>query len=405
MVTEAWSRIDSIWVPVATNLKKWVTKGLQAVRAQSTEEKRGEIRSDPKSMTDKLQDHNKEKKNQKIDILSEETNNDKGKANWYPTTKDPQRADETALVHPAIAKLLGTTNPHNKRAADEMERKQKRTLVHPRVTTQPKGPLMIKGEGWASSDGTDTNGGKWTPCPEKIIPIKEKQGSIVENSKQAKTQASIRIKERSRMGTIHKIETIQKAGDRKRLAEKLETQDSNTGIPRKIKREQVGKESEAQISSKDNQGEEAERNHGKESKEDEMYDTWEIVPSEELRPKNEQVMTTEEKETDEQAGKPEGVIVTPSELETRKKGRQVVTENPLTDRIREEPNEYSAITDYVEGKAKKEASLGEFDEWTLIETPSYTTREVHEDRMETHNKESGTVQMKPRDMNMDKPTY
>ena len=42
---------------------------MQAVRAQSTEEKGGEIRSDPKSMADKLQDYNKERKNQKVDIL------------------------------------------------------------------------------------------------------------------------------------------------------------------------------------------------------------------------------------------------------------------------------------------------------------------------------------------------
>ena len=114
-----------------------------------------------------------------------------------------------------------------------------------------------------------------------------------------------------------------------------------------------------------------------------------------MEKKIELIMTTEGKENDEQAGKPEEVIATPPELETRKERRQVVTEKPLIDRIREEPKEYSAIPDYVEGKPKKEASIGEFDDWILIETP----------RLETYNKESGTTQMKPRDMNVERTTY
>merc|ERR1712115_663276 len=134
-----------------------------------------ETRSDPKSTTDKPQDHNKEKRNQKNDIPSEETNDEKEEVNWYPTTKDSDRADEKTLVHPAIAKLLGAANPHNKRAADEAKGKQRGTLVLPRVTTQPKGQLMIKGEGWASSDRTDTNEGDWTPYPEKIMLSKERK--------------------------------------------------------------------------------------------------------------------------------------------------------------------------------------------------------------------------------------
>ena len=92
--------------------------------------------------------------------------------------------------------------------------------------------------------------------------------------------------------------------------------------------------------------------------------------------------------------------MSPSELETRKKGRQVATENPLTYRIREELNEYSATTSYDESKVKKGASLGEFDEWTLVENRDYVVRKVSEDRLETNNKESGTIQVKPMDMNV-----
>merc|ERR1712013_326316 len=262
IVTEVWSRPYSMWVPVATNLKEWVTKGLQAVRIQSMEE--GETELDAKDMTDKLQDHKKEKRTdpkrrddklqvddnkkekQMNDTLSEEAN-----------TKDPQRTDEMALVHPATTSLLENTNLQNKRAADELEEKLKRTRVHPRVTTQPKGQLMIKGEGWASSDGTDTNGGKWTPCPEKII---RKPGSMIENNKQTKAQASNKNKEHNRMETIHRIETLQKGEDSKRLASKLESQDSNTWVTHKMKRE----EKEDQMDSEENQEEEAERYDGKE---------------------------------------------------------------------------------------------------------------------------------------------
>ena len=295
-------------------------------------------------------------------------------------------------MHPAIAKLLGAANPHNKRAADEAEGKQRGTLVLPRVTTQPKGPLMIKGEGWASNDRTDTNDGDWTPYPEKIMLIKERQGSIVESNKQAETQASIM--------TTHKIETIQKAGDRKRLAGEQETQDPNRGIPCKIKREQVRKENE----------------------EDEIYNTWEIVPSEELiprvttieeketneqvrKPKDKRVVTTEEKEADEQPDGLEGIMRRPPELETRNEGRQIAAENPPTYRTREELKEYWAATGCDENKVKTEVPLGEFDEWMLVENRDYAERKAPDDRLETNKKEPGIVQAKPRDVNVDELTH
>ena len=325
-------------------------------KLQDHKEEKG---TDPKRRDDKLQVDDNKKEKQMNDILSEEAN-----------TKDPQRTDEMALMHPATTSLLGATNPQNKRAADELEKQLKRIRVHPRVTTQPKGRLMIKGEGWASSDGTDTNGGKWTPCPEKII---RKPGSMIENNKQTKTQSGNKNKEHNRMETIHGIETLQKGKDSERPASKLESQDSNTWVTHKMKRE----ENEDQMDSEENQEEEAERYDGKEDKEDGIHDTWELVPLGEKKK-----MKTRKKEDDEQIGKPEEVTVNPPELETRKERRQVVAE-------------YSARPDHVEAEPEKEASMGGLDDWILIETP----------RLETYNKEAGTTQMKPRDMKAERKTY
>merc|ERR1712013_660496 len=113
------------------------------------------------------------------------------------------------------------------------------------------------------------------PCPEKTI---LKPGGMIENSKQTKTQSGNKNKEHNRMETMHGIKTLQKGKDSERLASKLESQDSNTWVPHKMKREQVGEENEDQTDSEENQEEEAERYNGKEDKEDGIHDTWELVP-------------------------------------------------------------------------------------------------------------------------------
>ena len=278
------------------------------------------------------------------------------------------------------------------------------------MTAQPKGSLMIKGEGYASNYRIDTRGETWTQYPERIGQIKGKPENKIESSNRAKTLVSNTIEEHNRMKTICTMETRQDTEDRKRPAAKLEAQVSSTGIPCKTREEHMKREREVQaskateeesVTKKDDQGKEAEKHHEMKSKGDRTYDTWETVLSEHMRPRCKPTRTADGKKTNGQVTAQKGVIMTPSALETKKEGREVIAENPMSDGVRKELNEYSEIANCVKEKARKEEFLGEFDDWVWIETPRSTRKEVHEERMEAHSKGSGTVQVKNRDMNMD----
>merc|ERR1711954_538164 len=128
IVTEAYSRLGSMWVPVITNLKKWVTRVLQTIDIQSTAKDEIKIGPELEIVTNELGNHNEaigiqgdegaSELNRKAYIGSEGIDKGEEKTSRSLPPKNLKATEEIIPAYSMMPKQLGTRSMLNKGATD-----------------------------------------------------------------------------------------------------------------------------------------------------------------------------------------------------------------------------------------------------------------------------------------------